>query len=147
MNGDPYVIEYNVRMGDPETQAVLPRVKTDFLDLLIATADKNLVDTEIEYERFTATTVVFVSRGYPEFYEKGHKITTGELKAVLPFHAGTEKKDGILRTNGGRVIALTGLGKNLGEAMSKCYSCGDQLQWEGKRFRTDIGYDLKNLGQ
>ncbi|WP_420576257.1 phosphoribosylamine--glycine ligase [Ekhidna sp.] len=147
VGGDPYVIEYNVRMGDPETEVVLPRIKTDFLELLIATADKNLIDTEIEYERFTASTVMYVSRGYPEFYEKGHEITVGDIRTVLPFHAGTTMKDGKLITNGGRVIALTGLGKNLGEALSKSYAGGREINWEGKRFRGDIGFDLKALGQ
>lgn len=148
VGGEPFVIEYNARMGDPETQAVLPRIKTDFLDLLVATANRKLVDTEIEYERFTSSTVVLVSRGYPEFYEKGHEIGIGNIRAALPFHAGTvlddEKK---LRTNGGRVMALTGLGKNLAEALSKCYTCAEEVTWEGKRFRSDIGFDLKTLGQ
>ncbi len=144
---EPYVIEYNARMGDPETQVVLPRVKTDFLDLLVATADRKLIDTDIEYERFTASTVVFVSRGYPDFYEKGHEISTGDLRAVLPFHAGTTIKDGRLVTNGGRVVALTGLGKNLAESLSKCYASAKEINWEGKKFRSDIGFDLKNLGQ
>lgn len=147
VGGEPYVIEYNARMGDPETQVVLPRIKTDFLALLEATADKKLIDTDIEYERYSASTVVFVSRGYPDFYEKGHEITLGDLRAVLPFHAGTAIKDDRLVTNGGRVIALTGLGKNLAEALSKCYSAGNELNWEGKKFRSDIGFDLKNLGQ
>ncbi len=147
VGGDPHVIEYNARMGDPETQVVLPRIKTDFLELLIATADKKLIDTEIEYERFTSATVVFVSRGYPGCYEKGYEIEIGDVRAVLPFHAGTTIKEGQLRTNGGRVFALTGLGKNLAEALSKCYSCGEAVNWEGKRFRTDIGFDLKSLGQ
>ncbi|MEO9872884.1 phosphoribosylamine--glycine ligase [Ekhidna sp.] len=147
VGGDPYIIEYNVRMGDPETEVVLPRIKTDFLELLVAAADKNLIDTEIEYERFTASTVMYVSRGYPEFYEKGHEIIIGDVKTVLPFHAGTKMKDGKLVTNGGRVIALTGLGKNLGEALSKSYAGGQEVTWEGKRFRGDIGFDLKALGQ
>ncbi len=147
VNGDPFVIEYNVRMGDPETEVVLPRVKSDFLELLIATADGNLIDTEIEYERYTASTVVYVSRGYPEFYEKGHEITIGDVKTVLPFHAGTSINEGKLVTNGGRVMALTGLGKNLGEALSKSYAGGKEINWEGKKFRQDIGFDLKALGQ
>lgn len=147
VGGDPYVIEYNVRMGDPETEVVLPRVKSDFLELLIAAANKNLIDTEIEYERFTASTVMYVSRGYPEFYEKGHEISVGNITTVLPFHAGTKMQDGKLITNGGRVIALTGLGKNLGEALSKSYSGGQEVNWEGKRYREDIGFDLKELGQ
>ena len=147
VGGDPYVIEYNVRMGDPETEVVLPRIKSDFLELLIATADKTLIDSEIEYERFTASTVVYVSRGYPEFYEKGHEIDLGTMRTVLPFHAGTKKENGKLVTNGGRVIALTGLGKNLGEALSKSYAGGQEVNWEGKKFRQDIGFDLKALGQ
>ncbi len=147
VGGDPYVIEYNVRMGDPETEVVLPRVKTDFLELLIAAANKTLIDTEIEYERFTASTVMYVSRGYPEFYEKGHEISIGNMTTVLPFHAGTKKQDGKLVTSGGRVIALTGLGKNLGEALSKSYAGGREVNWEGKKYREDIGFDLKELGQ
>lgn len=147
LGGEPFVIEYNARMGDPETQAVLPRIKTDFLELLIATADRTLVDTEIEYERFSAAALVLVSRGYPEFYEKGHEITLGDVRAVLPFHAGTKVKEGKLATDGGRVLALTGLGKNLAEALSKCYSSVEEVNWEGKKYRTDIGFDLKNLGQ
>lgn len=147
VGGDPFVIEYNVRMGDPETEVVLPRIKSDFLELLIATADKNLIDTEIEYERFTAATVMYVSRGYPEFYEKGHEITLGDLKSVLAFHAGTKTKDGTLVTDGGRVLALTGLGKNLAEALAKAYAGGNEMQWEGKKRRGDIGFDLKGLGQ
>lgn len=147
VGGEPYVIEYNVRMGDPETEVVLPRIKTDFLELLMAAADGSLIDTEIEYERFTASTVMYVSRGYPEFYEKGHEITVGDLRTVLPFHAGTKLQDGKLVTNGGRVIALTGLGKNLGEALSKAYSGGNEINWEGKKYREDIGFDLKALGQ
>lgn len=147
VGGEPFVIEYNARMGDPETQAVLPRIKTDFLELLIATADRNLIDTEIEYERFSAASLVLVSRGYPEFYEKGHEITIGDIRTVLPFHAGTSTKTGKLVTDGGRVMALTGLGKNLAEALSKCYSSVEAVNWEGKKFRTDIGFDLKSLGQ
>ncbi|MEP1094025.1 MAG: phosphoribosylamine--glycine ligase [Cyclobacteriaceae bacterium] len=147
VGGEPYVIEYNARMGDPETQVVLPRIKSDFLELLIATADGNLVDTDIEYERFSAATVVLVSRGYPEFYEKGHEISIGDAKMVLPFHAGTTINAGKLVTNGGRVLALTGLGKNLAESLGKCYSCVDEVNWEGKKFRSDIGFDLTNLGQ
>lgn len=147
VGGDPYVIEYNVRMGDPETEVVLPRIKNDLLELLEAAAEGNLIDTEIEYERFTASTVVYVSRGYPEFYEKGHEITIGDTKTVLAFHAGTKMNEGKLVTDGGRVIALTGLGKNLGEALSKSYAGGQEVNWEGKKFRQDIGFDLKALGQ
>ncbi len=145
VGGNPYVIEYNVRMGDPETEVVLPRIKTDFLDLLLAATNKELID--IEYERFTATTVVYVSQGYPEFHEKGHEISLGNIQTVLPFHMGTKIQDNKLVTNGGRVIALTGLGKNLKEALSKSYLGGSEIDWEGKKFRRDIGFDLKELGQ
>ena len=147
VGGNPYVIEYNVRMGDPETQVVLPRIKSDFLELLVATADGNLIDTEIEYERYTASTVVYVSRGYPSFYEKGHEISVEDTKTVLTFHAGTAIKEDRLVTNGGRVVALTGLGKNLGEALSRSYAGGQKVNWEGKKYRQDIGFDLKALGQ
>ena len=91
--------------------------------------------------------MMYVSRGYPEFYEKGHEITLGDMKSVLTFHAGTTIKDGALVTNGGRVIALTGLGKNLAEALSKSYAAGEEMDWEGKKSRADIGFDLKGLGQ
>ncbi len=147
VGGEPYVIEYNARMGDPETQVVLPRVKTDFLELLIATADGNLIDMDIEYERYSAATVVLVSRGYPEFYEQGHEISIGNTRMVLPFHAGTTIKEKKLVTSGGRVMALTGLGKNLAESLGKCYSCVEEVNWEGKKYRSDIGFDLKNIGQ
>lgn len=148
IKGDPYVIEYNVRMGDPETQAVLPRIKSDFLELLVATADGTLIDMDIEYERYSATTVVTVSEGYPGSYPKGVEITEGKPRGVLTFHAGT-KKDGNnqLVTNGGRVLAVTGLGKNLGEAISKAQKAAEDIAYEGKYFRTDIGLDLKELGQ
>lgn len=148
VKGDPFVIEYNVRMGDPETQAVLPRIKTDFLELLLATADGSLIDMDIEYERYTSTTVVLVSEGYPGPYPKGIEITEGNPRGVLTFHAGTTKnEEGKLVTNGGRVLAVTGLGKNLGEAISKSQKAAEMVRYEGKFFRTDIGLDLKELGQ
>lgn len=148
VKGEPFVIEYNVRMGDPETQAVLPRIKSDFLELLVATSEGTLVDMDIEYERFTATTVVTVSEGYPGSYPKGIKIEEGKPRGVVTFHAGTKmNEEGELVTNGGRVLALTGLGKNLGEAISKAQKAAEEIRYEGKYFRTDIGMDLKELGQ
>ncbi len=147
VGGEPYVIEYNVRMGDPETEVVMPRIKSDFLALLVATAQGNLIDTDIEFEHFTASTVVYVSKGYPDIYEKGHEITLGETKSLLVFHAGTKINNGKLVTNGGRVIAMTGLGKNLGEALRKTYIGGKEVNWEGKNFRKDIGFDLKAMSQ
>jgi len=147
VKGEPYVIEYNVRMGDPETQAVLPRIKTDFLHLLKATADGTLIDTEIEYERYTATTVVCVSKGYPGSYKKGITITKSQPRGVLVYHAGTKNEEGTLKTSGGRVMAVTGLGKNLGEAISKSQKAAEEIKFEGKYYRKDIGLDLKGLGQ
>ncbi|MFY0601180.1 MAG: phosphoribosylamine--glycine ligase [Cyclobacteriaceae bacterium] len=146
--GEPQVIEYNVRMGDPETEVVMPRIKSDFLKLLVAAAKGELAGEEIEFHPFTASTVVMVSEGYPGDYEKGRSISfRKEVKLAIPFHAGTKDLDGKLVTNGGRVIAMTGLGKNLGEALTKSYKGIELTEWEGKTFRKDIGFDLQRLGQ
>ena len=147
VKGDPYVIEYNVRMGDPETQVVLPRLKTDFLEMLEATSDGTLIDTEIEYQRYSAATVVCVSEGYPGSYQKGVEINESNPKGVITFHAGTKRDGEQLVTNGGRVLNITGLGKNLGEAISMSQKGAEFVEYEGKYFRTDIGLDLKELGQ
>ncbi|MCP4458050.1 MAG: phosphoribosylamine--glycine ligase [Cytophagales bacterium] len=147
VSGEPYIIEYNVRLGDPETQAILPRIKTDFLELLVNTAEGNLIDTDIEYERYSAATVVCVSEGYPETYETGVEIVEGKPNGVLTFHAGSKVDEGTLVTNGGRVLAVTGLGKNLGEAISKGIRAAEQVRYKGKYFRSDIGLDLTELGQ
>lgn len=147
VKNDPYVIEYNVRMGDPETEAVLPRINNDLVDLLVATAKGELAGKKIELAPYSAVTVMMVAEGYPGPYEKGRKITMDpNLKGVLPFHAGTKIKDGALVTNGGRVITLTALGKNMLEAMTKCYDATKFVQWEGKNLRKDIGSDLKEYG-
>ena len=147
-SGEPYVIEYNVRMGDPETEVVIPRIKNDLVDLLEAAATGNLANSRLEVEPYTATTVILVSGGYPESYEKGKEITFKKpIKSVVPFHAGTKLEDGKLVTNGGRVLALTGLGKNMGEAISRCYKAVDLVSWEDMNYRKDIGFDLQKLGQ
>ncbi|MFZ9044673.1 MAG: phosphoribosylamine--glycine ligase [Cyclobacteriaceae bacterium] len=148
VGNEPYVIEYNVRMGDPETEVVIPRIKSDLVDLLLATAEGNLSDCTLEKEVFTACTVMLVAEGYPGSYEKGKEIQfSGEMKSVIPFHAGTKQSEGKLVTTGGRVIAVTGLGENMGEALSNSYEKMRNIDWEGKTFRTDIGFDLKQLGQ
>lgn len=147
VKNDPYVIEYNVRMGDPETEAVLPRVKSDLLEHLVATAKGELDDQKLEVVPYSSVTVMMVSEGYPGAYEKGRKITMdANLKGVIPFHAGTKLQDGELLTNGGRVITLTALGKNMLEAMTKCYDATNFVKWEGKNLRKDIGQDLKEYG-
>lgn len=147
VKNDPYVIEYNVRMGDPETEAVLPRVKSDLLEHLVATAKGELDDQKLEVVPYSSVTVMMVSEGYPGAYEKGRKITMDtNLKGVIPFHAGTKLQDGELQTNGGRVITLTALGKNMLEAMTKCYDATKFVNWEGKNLRKDIGQDLKEYG-
>lgn len=147
VKNDPYVIEYNVRMGDPETEAVLPRIKSDLLEHLLATAKGELTDQTLEVVPYSSVTVMMVSEGYPGAYEKGRKITIeNQLKGVIPFHAGTKLQAGDLLTNGGRVIALTALGKNMLEAMTKCYDATKYVKWDGKHLRKDIGQDLKEYG-
>ncbi|WP_258100552.1 phosphoribosylamine--glycine ligase [Marinoscillum pacificum] len=147
-SGEPYVIEYNVRMGDPETEVVIPRIKSDLVELLEAAAEGELAGKELDIEPYTASTVILVSGGYPESYEKGKEIRfKKEIKSVIPFHAGTKIQEGKLVTNGGRVMALTGLGKNMGEALTRCYAAVDLVNWEGMNYRTDIGKDLQKLGQ
>lgn len=148
VKGNPYVIEYNVRMGDPETQAVLPRIQSDFLSLLVATANGELNKTLINFEKFTTATVVSVSKGYPEAYEKGKQMQISEQNdGAKIFHAGTKLESGELLTNGGRVIAITGKGNSLREALKNAYKAGEKVSWEGKTYRSDIGKDLLELGQ
>ena len=144
VGGDPYVIEYNVRMGDPETEVVLPRIKTDLLELLVATADEKLDQIQIEIDKRTATTVMLVSQGYPENYEKGKVITGLEnIDDSLILHAGTIKdQEGNIVTNGGRVIAVTSLDNTMTRALDKSFSNAEKIQYEGKYYRKDIGKDL-----
>ncbi len=147
-DGEPFVIEYNVRMGDPETQVVIPRIKSDLVELLSATAQSKLSDTAIEISPETATTVVIVSEGYPGKYEKGKEIEIGKFSnGILPFHAGTIKKGDQHLTNGGRVMAITALGDSLKRALSQSYSGVEQVKWDGMNFRSDIGKDLMDIGQ
>ena len=139
------VIEYNCRMGDPETEVVMPRIKSDFLDLLVATANDDLENATIEIDKRSATTVMLVSGGYPEAYEKG-KIISGieNVNDSIVFHAGTSAdKDGNTITNGGRVIAVTSYGNDLlTEALSKSYSSIEKIKFDKMNYRKDIGFDL-----
>ena len=143
VKGEPLVIEYNVRMGDPETEAVIPRIKNDLVELLSATASGNLNAQQLEISDEYAATVVLVSGGYPGNYPKG-KIISGlkNTQSALVFHAGTLLKDENVLTNGGRVLAVTGLGSNMEKAMENAYKAVDNIYWDGKNYRKDIGMDL-----
>ena len=143
VGNDPYVIEYNVRMGDPETEAVLPRIQTDLVDLLEAAAKGQLEGTSLSIDPRSATTVVLVSGGYPEDYQKG-KVISGlqEQGESLVFHAGTSLKEGEVVTSGGRVLAITSLADNFKEALKKSYSRIEKISFEDMYYRKDIGKDL-----
>ncbi len=143
-NGEPSVIEYNCRMGDPETEVVIPRIKTDFIDLLQGVATQTLHQKEYETITETATTVVLVSGGYPGDFEKG-KIVNGLNNSFdsQVFHSGTKLDGDKVLTNGGRVFAITSFGKTIEEAVNKSFATADKINYEGKYFRRDIGKDLK----
>lgn len=145
VGGSPFVIEYNARMGDPETQAILPRIKNDFLELLIATAKGELSGKEIEIDAHHAVTVALVSGGYPGNYEKG-KVIGGLTSNAdnLIFHAGTKKDGKTILTEGGRVVAVTGMGNSLEEARKHAYAVASGIEWEDLYYRKDIGIDLLN---
>lgn len=143
VNNEPYVIEYNVRMGDPETEVVLPRIKTDLVELFKATFHQNLDKVELELDQRAAATVMVVSGGYPESYEKGKKISgISEVEGSIVFHAGTASKDGDIVTNGGRVIAMTSLDDDFRKALKKSYQNIEKLSFDRMYYRTDIGFDL-----
>ena len=140
---DPKVIEYNVRMGDPETEVVLPRVKTDMVEIFEAISNKSLDKINIEIDDRAATTVMLVSGGYPEAYERGKEITGLEnIKDSIPFHAGSVKSNGEIITSGGRVMAITSYGNTYQEAIERCYKNISKLKFEKMCYRKDIGFDL-----
>ena len=143
VNNEPYVIEYNVRMGDPETQVVLSRLKNDFLDLLISCDNQNLDELEFEVDSNYFVNIVLASGGYPEKYEKG-KVISGidSVEGSVIFHAGTLKKNDEVYTNGGRVLSVVSTAPNLKEALKKSYKTISKIQFQGKTFRKDIGFDL-----
>jgi phosphoribosylamine--glycine ligase len=141
--GEPYVIEYNARMGDPETEVVLPRIESDFLSLLLAAAKGTLNEEKIQLSTQYAVTTMVVAGGYPEDYLKGDVITgLDQVVDAHIFHAGTKEQDGQLVTNGGRVIALTGTSNTLERAIQKSQKAALAIQFEGKNFRRDIGLDV-----
>jgi phosphoribosylamine--glycine ligase len=144
VDGEPYVIEYNVRLGDPETEAILPRLKSDLLDLFEGVATGTLSERHIDVDDRTAVTVVLASEGYPGEYEKGKAITGLEgVTDAYVFQAGTAQRNGQLVTHGGRVMAVTGMGKDLESAMASAYRATARIAYDGKYQRDDIGADLK----
>jgi len=141
----PYVLEYNIRLGDPETQAVLPRIESDFLELLSSCANGTLDKQRIKTNDGFAVTVVCASQGYPQAYEKG-KIIEGlnEVKHSIVFHAGTIEHEEKIKTNGGRVLTVTSIGSSLQEALNTSYQSINQLCFEGIYYRKDIGFEFKD---
>jgi phosphoribosylamine--glycine ligase len=143
VNEEPFVIEYNCRMGDPETEVVIPRVQNDLLDLLVSAAKGTLSGKQVDIDPRTAATVMLVSRGYPESAEKG-QIMTGfeDVGDSIVFHAGTAEKDGNILTNGGRVVSITSYGSDLEEALERSMRNAEIIEYDGKYYRGDIGQDL-----
>lgn len=143
VDGEPYVIEYNVRLGDPESEVVIPRIKSDFVELLEGVANNNLNEKEITIDSRCAATVMLVSGGYPEAYEKNKKIEgLDSTDDTLVFHAGTINKEGSIYSAGGRVLALTSLAETKKEALEKSFKVAESITFEKKYYRKDIGFDI-----
>ena len=144
VNGnDVKVIEYNVRMGDPETEVVIPRIKSDLLHLFKGIGDGTFSEKDLHIDDDTAATIMLVSGGYPEKYEKG-KVISGldDIDGSIVFHAGTKQEEDAVLTNGGRVLAITSFGKNIEDALSKSFANAEKINFEKKYYRKDIGFDL-----
>jgi len=142
--GDPYLIEYNVRMGDPETESVMLRVKSDIVEILSSAVDGNLTQGSVEMDPRTAASVIMVSGGYPGSYKKGLLINgCDDVKDSVLFHSGTINKGGQILTAGGRVISVSSYGKNMEEALKVSYKNVKKINFEGSYYRKDIGFDLK----
>ena len=142
VNNEPYVIEYNCRMGDPETEIVMPRLESDLVELLQACSQGNLDKMEVQHSAQHGATVILASGGYPEAYEKGKEIKIPADTNTITFHAGTKSSDGKLLSNGGRVLAVSALGNSLEEALSNAKKQANAISFEGKYFRKDIGYEF-----
>ena len=142
-NGNPKVIEYNVRMGDPETEVVIPRIKSDLLNLFRGIGNGSFSEIDFDISKDVAATVMLVSEGYPESYKKNIEMTGFEdIEDSLLFHAGTKNNGDKISTDGGRVLAITSFGKNLDEAVSKSFENAEKIKFDGKYYRKDIGFDL-----
>ena len=143
VDGDPYVIEYNVRMGDPETEVVLPRLKNDLVEVFEKLAEQKLDEIKLDIDERAAATIMAVSGGYPEAYEKGKEITGyNTIEDSIVFHAGTKEENGKVVTSGGRVIAITSFGKDFNEALKKSYQNIEKLHFDKMYYRKDLGKDL-----
>lgn len=143
VKGDPYVIEYNCRMGDPETEVVIPRLKSDLLDLLEGVATNTLSERDIQFVDKSAATVMMVSGGYPENYDKGKQIYgLNTVSESIVFHAGTSSDGPTVLTSGGRVLAVTSLGKNLEIALQRSYNTIEGIEFQNAYYRKDIGFDV-----
>jgi phosphoribosylamine--glycine ligase len=144
VQGDPFVIEYNCRMGDPETESVIPRIRGDLLELFVHLSEGTLSQAHITFDEGTFATVVLVSGGYPDAYPKG-KVISGldQVTESILFHAGTRREsESSVVTNGGRVLAVTSRGENLAKALETCYKTASGIDFEGIYYRKDIGFDL-----
>ncbi len=143
VNNEPLVIEYNVRMGDPETEVVIPRIKSDLTDLFIATAEKKLDTFKLEVDERSATTIMLVSGGYPEAYEKNKEISgLDSVEDSIVFHAGTTLKNDKVVSSGGRVLAITSYGEDFKQALTQSYKNIEKIKFDQMNYRTDIGFDL-----
>lgn len=143
INGNPYVIEYNCRMGDPESEVVFPRIKNDLLEVFVKAASGKLKDIVLDIDSQTAATIMLVSKGYPEDYEKGFEITgLDDANESTVYHAGTKFENNTVITNGGRVLAITSLANGLSEAFNKSYQTASKINFSGKNNREDLGKDL-----
>lgn len=144
VKGEPYVIEYNCRMGDPETEVVMPRLENDLVELMVSIHENTLHEVIMQHSKQTAGTVMLVSEGYPGDYEKNKEMSgMSETEGSILFHAGTKLEDGKTLTNGGRVLAITSYGATLEEALQKSYKNAALVNYEGKTYRTDIGYEFQ----
>ena len=144
VNGEPYVIEYNCRMGDPETEVVIPRLENDLVELILKMNEKKLNEVTVQHSKKAAGAVMMVSEGYPGDYPKGRVMTGFEnVKGSLLFHAGTKDKNGEVVTNGGRVIAITSYGDNIKQALEKSYENASLIDYQGKYYRKDIGWEFE----